>query len=293
MQTQKSEAEVVNEVLESSSPSIYRMLSERGRAIFFPSKGLIRQSQEAQGKKYNATLGLANEDDGTPMRLPSIAHWINMDPSLTFPYASSYGDTELRRTWRSMIFQKNPSLKAAISTPVVTCGITHGLSMAGYLFTRDRDEILITDLYWGNYRLIFENAYGARLRPLPTFEGKGFGLKGLESALEGQSEKIILLLNFPNNPTGYTLTDREAVSIVEILGQAADKGKDILVILDDSYFGLVYESGIYKESLFSKLAGLHERILTVKIDGATKEDYVWGFRIGFITYGSKARDEKE
>ena len=48
-------------------------------------------------------------------------------------------------------------------------------------------------------------------------------------------------------------------------------------------FGLVYENGIFKESLFSKLADLHENVLAVKVDGATKEDYAWGFRVGFIT----------
>ena len=49
----------------------------------------------------------------------------------------------------------------------------------------------------------------------------------------------------------------------------------------------IYESGIEKESIFAKIANLHENVLAIKIDGATKEDYVWGFRVGFITYGIK------
>jgi len=36
--------------------------------------------------------------------------------------------------------------------------------------------------------------------------------------------------------------------------------------------------------VFGYLGGLHPSILTVKIDGATKEEYVWGFRVGFITF---------
>lgn len=35
---------------------------------------------------------------------------------------------------------------------------------------------------------------------------------------------------------------------------------------------------------FGKLANIHPRVLTVKIDGATKEEFVWGFRVGFITF---------
>jgi aspartate/methionine/tyrosine aminotransferase len=58
-------------------------------------------------------------------------------------------------------------------------------------------------------------------------------------------------------------------------------------VLDDAYFGLVYEEGIARESLFGALVDLHPNVLGVKLDGATKEDYVWGFRVGFITFGFK------
>ncbi|MNJ54658.1 hypothetical protein D3C77_501090 [compost metagenome] len=44
------------------------------------------------------------------------------------------------------------------------------------------------------------------------------------------------------------------------------------------------------ESLFGKLAGLHPRILPVKVDGATKEEYVWGFRVGFITFAAESQE---
>ncbi|MDR2865252.1 MAG: aminotransferase, partial [Spirochaetaceae bacterium] len=46
------------------------------------------------------------------------------------------------------------------------------------------------------------------------------------------------------------------------------------------------------ESIFCKLSGLHERILAVKTDGPTKEDYVWGLRIAFLTFGSKGLGEE-
>jgi len=49
-----------------------------------------------------------------------------------------------------------------------------------------------------------------------------------------------------------------------------------------------------KESLYGKLANLHPRILAIKLDGATKEEYVWGFRTGFITFadGNKEANPK-
>jgi aspartate/methionine/tyrosine aminotransferase len=61
-----------------------------------------------------------------------------------------------------------------------------------------------------------------------------------------------------------------------------------VAITDDAYFGLFYENETYRESLFSLLADSSERILAIKVDGATKENLVWGFRIGFITFASRS-----
>jgi Aspartate/tyrosine/aromatic aminotransferase len=66
----------------------------------------------------------------------------------------------------------------------------------------------------------------------------------------------------------------------------AQGGKNVLVITDDAYFGLFYDAQSIRESLFSLLAGIHQRIMAIKLDAATKENYVWGLRVGFITYGT-------
>jgi aspartate/methionine/tyrosine aminotransferase len=95
------------------------------------------------------------------------------------------------------------------------------------------------------------------------------------------------LLNFPNNPTGYTPTESEARALALEIKKSAEAGNQIIVILDDAYFGLVYEEGIAQESLFVSLVDLHPNVLGIKLDGATKEDYVWGFRVGFVTFGFK------
>jgi aspartate/methionine/tyrosine aminotransferase len=72
-----------------------------------------------------------------------------------------------------------------------------------------------------------------------------------------------------------------------MLTREAEKGSRVLVLADDAYFGLVYEDDVARESVFARLADAHENLLAVKIDGATKEDYVWGFRVGFLTYACK------
>jgi len=71
------------------------------------------------------------------------------------------------------------------------------------------------------------------------------------------------------------------------LTAAAKAGNKLIVIFDDSYFGLAFENDIYTESLFAELSQCHENLLAIKVDGITKEEYAWGLRVGFITYGIK------
>jgi len=282
------QAEELNKTIEENNPVILELLSEKGKAIFFPKKGILSQSADAKGKNINATIGIALEEDSTPMRLKSIADNIPLNPKDAFPYAPSFGKPELREEWKKLILKKNPSLAGKeISLPIVTNALTHGLSILGYLFINPGEKIISPDLYWGNYNLMLKNAYNAEFTTFETFKDNNFNTEGFKKTLSEGTGKIIILLNFPNNPSGYTLTEEEANSIVQSIKESAESGNKLLVLIDDAYFGLVYKEGIAKESIFAQLADIHENILAVKVDGATKEDYVWGLRVGFLTFGIK------
>ncbi len=95
-------------------------------------------------------------------------------------------------------------------------------------------------------------------------------------------------MNFPNNPTGYSATKTEIEQIAALLRETAEEGRNLVVVTDDAYFGLFYGEDVAQESLFAKLVGCHERLLAVKVDGPTKEEFVWGFRTGMLTFGGRA-----
>ncbi len=278
----------LNRDLDAGPTPILDFLSRRGRAIYFPFRGILGQSAEAKSAAINATIGTAFEEDGSPLCLECMEDALNLPPE-TFLYAPSFGLPKIREAWAGMLREKNPSLAGkAFSLPVVTSALTHGLAVAGYLFLDDGDGLLLSDLFWDNYELVFGNAYGAKLVTYPTFRGAGFDMGAFESALAAMpGPRKVLLLNFPNNPTGYTPTHSEADAIGDILLRRAEAGDRLVVLLDDAYFGLVYEQGIIRESLFGRLCDLHPNVLAVKLDGPTKEDYVWSFRVGFVTFGVK------
>jgi aspartate/methionine/tyrosine aminotransferase len=284
-----AQAVELNDTIGASNPHVLTMLSERGKSIYFPKQGILAQTAQAFGKEINATIGTALEDSGAPMCLDSIAHQITGQSKQVFAYAPSFGLPAIRTAWKDMLYKKNPSLFGSnISLPVVTSALTHGLSMVGYLFADPGDTVLLPDLYWENYDLVFNHAYGASLQTYPAFINGAYNVAGLRQMLANTpAGKKIVLLNFPNNPTGYTVTIDEAHAIRDTLIESALAGNDLVVLIDDAYFGLVFENGILKESLFAFLANAHERIIAIKFDGPTKEDYVWGFRVGFVTFGCK------
>src|SRR4030042_4472492 len=107
-----SQAEELNRILKTHSTTAYELLSKKGRAIYFPAKGILAQGMAARGKEINATIGTAYEDDGSPMVLPSMAGLLDIDSKDAFPYAPSEGIKLLRNKWQELILAKNPSLGA-------------------------------------------------------------------------------------------------------------------------------------------------------------------------------------
>ncbi|WP_163859075.1 aminotransferase class I/II-fold pyridoxal phosphate-dependent enzyme [Paenibacillus elgii] len=282
-------AQSLNETIQKESPHVYEMLSELGKQIYFPKVGILSQSAEAKAKakKFNATIGTALEN-GQPMHLKVIQDTLSAyNPKDIYEYAPPAGKPELRTAWRSKIIEENPSLQGKnLGNPIATNALTHGLSIVADLFAGPGDAVIIPDKNWENYELTFGIRRGAELVYYPLYtEDRLFNAAGLRDALLAQKSKgkAIVVLNFPNNPTGYTPGPEEGRAIVAAIKEAAEAGINVVAVTDDAYFGLFFEDSLH-ESLAGQLAGLHPRVLSVKIDGATKEEYVWGFRVGFITY---------
>lgn len=291
-------AEQLNNDIQSENSHVYETLSDFGKRIFFPTAGILAQSADAKqnASLYNATIGIALEG-GQAMGLSTITEQVNLDQHSYLPYAPSPGVPALRKKWQELQLEKNPEMKKVdTSLPVVTNALTHGISLTASLVMNPGDKVLLSDHFWGNYNLYFGATLGAQIGFFSLFDDAGeFNHAAFKEALIKETQdvdKLTVILNFPNNPTGYSLLSKDVQGIVESLKEVADSGKNLCVICDDAYFGLFFEDDVLKESLFGYIAEAHERILAVKVDGATKEDYVWGLRCGFLTFASKGAGEK-
>ncbi|HEY0514671.1 MAG TPA: aminotransferase class I/II-fold pyridoxal phosphate-dependent enzyme [Thermoanaerobaculia bacterium] len=206
------------------------------------------------------------------------------------------GLPEVRRLWRRWQRRSAPP-GAPSSLPLVTAGLSHGLSLLADLFGGEGKAVAIPHPFWGNYRQAFAMRTGARVLTAPAYIDGRHDPRALADALAGlpAGEPAVALLNIPSNPGGYT-PDREErrITVASLLAEA--ERRPLVVVCDDAYAGLVFEPEISRESLFwdfstAAATGAYPNLLAVKVDGATKEFSFFGGRVGFLTFGVEPESE--
>ncbi|WP_407399752.1 aminotransferase class I/II-fold pyridoxal phosphate-dependent enzyme [Treponema sp.] len=289
-------AQQLNDTLKGSV--VDALMSDLGKRLYFPN-GIISQGGEAakDASLANGTIGMAVAN-GTPIELESYKKMMpTLGPRETVAYAKTAGNPDVRKLWKEKIIEKNPDLKnKTFSMPILVPGLTAVLSYVCDLFVDVDKPLLAADPSWDNYELIASARRGAEFHQFKCFENGKFNIPGIEKAMKADAEKygsVRIILNFPQNPSGYSPTKDEAKELVRIVKEIAESGKKVMVLSDDAYFGLNYEDDIEPQSLFSYMADVHENVLAIKADGPTKEDFAWGFRTGFITFASKALTEDQ
>ena len=291
---------------------LYNALSDIGKRIFLPD-GIFHWSGRAKKEaEIIGTIGTAygferdfidgGSSDWLPCYLKEISDYSNLTITQVVPYSAIGGVSETRDIWKNWIIRKSKldeqnskakldRLRDYITTPVITGGVTNAIFQCCTLFLNPGDSIIIPSKRWGNYDNIIEKFIGAQIKSFKFFKDGNINLEGLKVAINEvaeNQEKIVLLLNFPNNPTGYVPTKEEASNMVNLLQESQKfHGKPIIVLVDDAYEPYVYSDHALDHSIFYDLHQLDEDIIPIKLDGITKELLIYGGRVGFITMGLK------
>jgi aspartate/methionine/tyrosine aminotransferase len=276
-----------NEILQREAPAVWASLSDLGRRIHFP-RDIPFQAAEARSVTYNGTIGQITDGRGQALRLEgldlALAGLEPADRNTALLYSPMAGLPELRERWRQWQRRAAPVDRPS-SLPIVTVGMTHGVSIAADLFGGLDKPVAVPEPFWGNYRQIFGTRGGARVLGAPLFRAGRFNAGVIEEALAGEpaGTPAVAVLNFPANPGGYAPSEGERAALLDSL-RALAESRPLVVICDDAYEGLVHDPSVPKSSLFWDLNGLHDRLTPVKVDGATKEFLFFGGRVGFLTF---------
>lgn len=195
-------------------------------------------------------------------------------------YTPSTGILELKEKIAEKLKKEN-KLEVKPENIIVTTGAKFAVFIGIFSLLEQEQEVVIPSPYWVSYPEMVKIAQG-KVKFLPTRKENNFkiDLDDLEKAITSKTK--LLILNYPNNPTGQTYSYEELRSIYEFL-----KDKNIFVLSDEIYEKLTYDQNSHTS--FSSFPDALEFTLTV--NGFSKAFSMTGWRIGYLVAKEKIIEE--
>ncbi|MEH2957122.1 aminotransferase class I/II-fold pyridoxal phosphate-dependent enzyme [Candidatus Merdisoma sp. JLR.KK006] len=214
------------------------------------------------------SLGVGEPDFDTPWHIREEGIY-SLERGRTF-YTSNSGLKELREEISSYLKRKVHLNYDPIKEVIVTVGGSEGIDIAFRAVLNPGDEVLIPQPCYVSYEPCAVLAGGVPVL-INLKEENEFRLRKQE-LLDAITEKTkILVLPFPNNPTGAIMEQKDLEEIAEIVIE-----KDILVLSDEIYSELSYKGDHIS---IASLPGMQER--TILINGFSKAYAMTGWRLGY------------
>jgi len=185
-------------------------------------------------------------------------------------YTSNLGLPALREEICRYL-KKNYNVAYAANECMVTIGVSEALDDAIRALVNPGDEVIYAEPCFVSYAAEITMAHGVPV-PVPTYAEQNFRLNPAELKKAITPRSKLLLINFPNNPTGATMSLEDLKQIAAIAVK-----HDLLVITDEVYSELVYDGA--KHVSIAALPGMRER--TVFLHGFSKSFAMTGLRIGY------------
>ena len=185
-------------------------------------------------------------------------------------YAASDGLQELRQAIANF-YQRRHQLDLNWQQIMVTVGASQGFMITMMALLNPGDKVLIPSPYFPLYGYSSILSGGDSVFVDTSADGFVLTPEALDHQLQGHPEIKLLMLNYPNNPTGTTYSKDQVKGLAEVLR----KYPDVYVLSDEIYGDLVYEGDHY-----SMVEELPDR--TILLSGASKSYAMTGFRLGFL-----------
>ena len=213
------------------------------------------------------SLGVGEPDFQTPWDIRDAAiHSLEIGRT---KYTSNAGLKELRLAILDYVKRKY-NMHYALNNVMVTVGGSEGIDLAIRALIEPGDEVISTEPCYVSYEPITTLTGGVPVH-LATKEENDFRVTAEQIRNAITPKTKMLVLGYPNNPTGAVLRHEDMEAIAEVL-----KDTDIIVLSDEIYAELAYG---YKYESISTFPGMKER--TIVIGGFSKTFSMTGWRLGY------------
>ena len=240
-----------------------------GRIASVPPSGIRRFFDLAASRKDAISLGVGEPDFKTPYMIRDAA--INSLIDGETQYTANRGLLELREEIAFYLSSRYHLSYQPDKEILVTIGASEAIDLALRALVSDGDEVLVPDPSYVSYAPGVIFAGGVPV-PVETKQEDDFRLKPavLEKAVTDRTR--LLILPYPNNPTGAIMEKADLEAIAEVIAR-----HDLLVISDEIYSELVYDG--HSHISFASLPEMYER--TITINGFSKAFAMTGWRVGY------------
>lgn len=244
-----------------------QILSARVKEV--QPSGIRRFFELAAKMPHAISLGVGEPDFETPWQIRR-AGIQSLEKGQTF-YTSNWGLAELRNQIAALVRRKYRLCYDADKEILVTVGGSEAIDNTIRAIVNVGDEVLIPEPSFVCYKPLTQMAGGVPV-PLPTRAEDQFKLTAdsLRAAITPRTK--LLILPYPNNPTGAIMTRDELQAIATVI-----KDTNIVVLSDEIYNSLTY--GPDRHVCFAELDGMKER--TIVVDGFSKSYAMTGWRLGW------------
>lgn len=221
------------------------------------------------GSKDIISLGVGEPDFVSPWTIREACVY-SLEKGYTM-YTSNYGLPELRHEIVKYMDERFGVRYNETTDVIVTVGASEAIDMALRTVLSPGEEVLIPEPCYVSYQACTLMSHGIPVS-VPTSEENEFRLtpEDIEKHITPKSK--VLILSFPNNPTGAAMDYDELTALAEVA-----KKHDLIVISDEIYCELSYE----KEPVsVAAIPGMKDR--TIVVSGLSKAFAMTGWRIGYI-----------
>lgn len=233
-----------------------------------PPSGIRKYFDLINEMKDAISLGIGEPDFETPWSIREEGIY-SLEKGKTF-YSSNAGFVELRQEISNYMNNRFGLKYNQANEVLVTVGGSEAIDIAIRTFAGPGDEVLVPEPSFVAYKGCVMFA-GATPVPINLKAEDQFKLKPYQ-ILDAITEKTkVIIIGYPNNPTGATMDYEDYKAIVEVL-----KDKDIIVISDELYAELTYRGQHVSIAQFSEM-----KEKTIVINGFSKAFAMTGWRIGF------------
>ncbi|MBU1113119.1 MAG: pyridoxal phosphate-dependent aminotransferase [Candidatus Omnitrophica bacterium] len=187
-------------------------------------------------------------------------------------YTPSCGIPALREAIAAKLRTEN-NIPAQAQNVIVTSGAKYAIYVALLTLVQSGDEVIIPSPYWVSYPEMVQLC-GAKPKFLKGLKEDDFKITPASLAKAITAKTKVLILNYPNNPTGLTFSRKELEEIYQVV-----KDRDIFVISDEIYEVLSYDS--LEHTSFASLADAAKK--TITINGFSKTFSMTGWRLGYLS----------